>query len=1058
MLTIYSIGDFNLLVTVLNAVAAMTEVNQTLGLSKLIAVGFLLGAMLTVLRAIISGKLELQYLIIGWLGFMIMFGVKTPNPINVEDVYTGASIPVANVPIGIAAIGAITSGVGYGLTQTFETAFALPSLTGNGYLEALSVLMMVRGQGAGTANSEADGGGGPTFVGDVERSLVNYIKDCVIYDIEMGLASQEVSMESLLMSPDLWDTMEINSSVWTTVTYIPGVDPETGGTKTCTEAYSELDTYLIATFLPNWTAYLAEVSGINDPQARTQAALDSMVVGGLDANKYMINAFLSNVVREADLSRSSDIGANTAVLIKTQAMEQRHIQWATQQSLFMEAARPLMAFVESFIYAVAPIMAFLITLGAIGISILSKYLMVMIWIQLWAPVLAISNLYINMAASAKLSGIQAVVDVSSMRGLESVYTEASSYLAMGGMLAAATPVIAFFLVSGSTAGLSSLASGLSQANINSKLAAPDLQNDSTVQSVQLGSNYTDAQGRTTAGSASTFSSLSFGETSRTDKQSAKDEVYTSQQSFMDSYGVSASQRFSFGDGGGVSELMSSQQRASGSLSNGVTKEHASSIAEQFGIRDTEQSGLIQGMLGARLAGNKGAAAALFSSLQATQSVGKEKAQQIQSAVDNRVSGNTGFRAEYANALAKDVMNKTDTTYSSAEDGGNNAELRKSASDVLTSTERFSQAESNSESIGSNLSLTSAEFGQKVKKSETGMALAGLVEKNDSYDEVKRMMGSTEMQNIEDPQQRLAAAQGLALFHGSRESRQDLAEFVANDLKLGTPSNVGDAHKYEGVSPGVENDGAVMNAVEEGVGPKLDVGEHTGNVKTEMGKREAAVQIAQKDGDGQVMDKFNTATDAAAGKLEQHQQENHALIKPVLDQLMKEQEEALMPTAGDFSNIPSRVGQFIDQADAAGAYANDAMQLMKDNGDLDNYSMFQKDELQGNFANAGWNKYGQERYEQKLEEAKDLNPEEAEYYALSSSSFRGKQEEVADSRLAELETQLEPHRMAQIDQAVSEGRPELLKIAAEADYDSHMSEQRREHDFTYINKGDESRQE
>ncbi len=76
-----------------------------------------------------------------------------------------------------------------------------------------------------------------------------------------------------------------------------------------------------------------------------------------------------------------DDQAFTAAVMVNQAIEQRNTQWAPEQTLFQSIVRPMMTFL-GFIYAITPLMAFVIPLCQIGIRMAGKYLLILLWIQL----------------------------------------------------------------------------------------------------------------------------------------------------------------------------------------------------------------------------------------------------------------------------------------------------------------------------------------------------------------------------------------------------------------------------------------------------------------------------------------------------------------------------------------------------------------------------------------------------------------------------------------------------------------------------------------------------
>ncbi len=117
--------------------------------------------------------------------------------------------------------------------------------------------------------------------------------------------------------------------------------------------------------------------------------------------------------------------------------------------MFMTVVRPMLTFFEGFIYAITPIIAFIIVMGSFGLQLARKYVQTILWIQLWMPVLSIINLFVHTAASNEMSSLSAG-GLNSMYALSSTGDVLQHWIATGGMLAAATPVISLFIVTGST--------------------------------------------------------------------------------------------------------------------------------------------------------------------------------------------------------------------------------------------------------------------------------------------------------------------------------------------------------------------------------------------------------------------------------------------------------------------------------------------------------------------------------------------------------------------------------------------------------------------------------
>ncbi|MBS1202398.1 MAG: muramidase (phage lambda lysozyme), partial [Chromatiaceae bacterium] len=195
MFEIYSIGDGAFLATVLNAVAMLSGSGN---LQQLAGIGFLIGVILMMFQGLVRAQFPpLQNALIAWAIYMGMFGPTVT--VTVEDLYTGAVRVVGNVPLGPAAIGSAMSQVGYGVTILFEQAFSTPALTDYGFAAPLQLLQNVR---KGTLSRATLGAANsPTPMADVERSWVNYITECTLYEVDIG----KRSIEDVLSDPS-WQT------------------------------------------------------------------------------------------------------------------------------------------------------------------------------------------------------------------------------------------------------------------------------------------------------------------------------------------------------------------------------------------------------------------------------------------------------------------------------------------------------------------------------------------------------------------------------------------------------------------------------------------------------------------------------------------------------------------------------------------------------------------------------------------------------------------------------------------------------------------------------------
>jgi len=448
-------------------------------LDKLIVAGFILGIMLVCLTYLVSLEFPLNQVIVGFIVYLVMF--VPDDTVIVEDLYTGQVRTVANVPLGVAVPMSIVSTIGLQTTILFETAFSTPDeaqLRNNGYLNALNTLVKLRSIGIGSAGSDA------TVTGDVGQTIHGYIENCVMLDLEMTSGSTpEVTRERLLKSTDLLASMLVSFVNVDVLMRLPSSAP--GEQRNCADAHAALTNYLTGTgFVDQLDQYAKGVLNVNEPGVRAADRIDqataALNLAGIDSQTYMRNAVLASYLQDGP-----------SAFITRPGQEQLNLQWASEQSMFNEIARPLMAFVEMFTVAISPIVAFLTTLGTVGLRMMARYLQMIAWVALWGPLMAVCNLYITIVTTRALATVAANADINGT-GLDSMlihdqlYHTLEIWLSTGGMLASSVPALALMIVYGGSVAATNLSgkmtSGVS-SNIDPKRVAPEAVSIEPVQSL-----------------------------------------------------------------------------------------------------------------------------------------------------------------------------------------------------------------------------------------------------------------------------------------------------------------------------------------------------------------------------------------------------------------------------------------------------------------------------------------------------------------------------------------------------------------------------------------------
>lgn len=590
-----------MLVKVMNAVAALCDPDSGLLGTSYIGLGFLIGLIMVLFKKVYTAGEQgsiFGWFLVAFIMYSVMFVPKVE--VGIVDGFSGATTTVANVPMGVGVSGHIMSNIGRTLAVNFETAFATPSMTEGGFVDALEVLMNMRDLSLGPYNS-----GGGVVPGDVEKTIQYYISDCVIYDIEMP--SGTLTWEKLRNATSLLTAMEVNATAWFTRTFMPGGSRD-GDLVTCADAYSAIKNYLEdATRFAAWRdSYVGPAKLKKEsPEVSIDSALADVVNTTNTSANFMLNSLLANQTRLSQLKHASDYGTAASALITTQAVDQRNVQWAAEETLFKSVARPLMTFVESFVYALTPIMAFLILLGPAGISLVGKYLMLGLWVQLWMPVMAIVNLYINMAASADFVAINAAAELTSMGMLDTLYTSAQSYVATGGMLAAAVPALTLMLLYGSSQAMTHLAGRLQGSDhVNEKLAAPDISNAPPAMNIAAGHSWNPSSGLSVTGMEGMVPTISARDTVSSATASAQTASTRATQSWQEATSRVFNKDWASGVKASHSNDSVEQVAARGTDTDRVAYSVGQTLSSGVGLKQAEQH-VLNNLIGASGSGSWG---------------------------------------------------------------------------------------------------------------------------------------------------------------------------------------------------------------------------------------------------------------------------------------------------------------------------------------------------------------------------------------------------------------------------------------------------------------------
>lgn len=481
-LDIFSLGDADMMVGALNAVAAFFQDDSFEQMLKIaMIVGLIMAAFqqLSGRSAWNSGDQLVQGPQYGpWsLIVPIIFAYISLLPkvdINVTNSYNGTVTMVSNVPMIIGAPMSIVSSIGQRIAERFELAFStIPEarMTQSGFIDGidtLNKLKMIDYYRMGLTF-------GPAV--DLDQTIQRYYTDCVKIDLNSVYPPPSITKGAIEEAADLLDVLAAGSFTnLDTMVYLDKTKPF-GEQNSCANAYqaiknffqgSDYQTAIDSTLKNNILKKRRDDATVSGLTMVSEASLASTGLATLNAGLMISNRLIKKSLSDAETQYAATMGSNAIgwALDVNQSKLNNGLQWKLDKELFMSYARPMMTFIEIISIAMAPLVPFLLLAGAT--RTLFGWIGTMVWVSLWPPIMSVINFYIMTKANADFTAqwdallaagktqTEIFNYIHSMKGIMTIDNISNEWYAYANNLAASTPAIAAALLGGGMLGANSL--------------------------------------------------------------------------------------------------------------------------------------------------------------------------------------------------------------------------------------------------------------------------------------------------------------------------------------------------------------------------------------------------------------------------------------------------------------------------------------------------------------------------------------------------------------------------------------------------------------------------
>lgn len=568
----YTVGDVSFMHSVLRAVSMIMY-----GDGGVIQGAYRLACLLGIIWLIVKGIFSKQVIDIGSGFFVIFFYMcffVPQSTLHIEDLQTKKYYTMEKIPLGVSVTLSLTSRIGKYFTDAYETVFvessadsalcSAGSMNCNGYMGTLDMIAKARSSLQNHAaylaiNKAMCNGADDISSCDIERSILNYTKDCTVQ--KLMSPTERFTLKNVTgfkVNGDTQKEMKFNSKRHYTKVYAgPGKD----GVMNCLEAgnfiatafeNNRVKTTIYNMAFPHHNLTTAGGS-VNDGGSGTdngtkegtydvaamQTDMDA-ALGGLggqtaDSYEYLKNVLIRPLMEKGLRDGFIDQNQLSAQIALDTAISQRNLQLAAESSMFATMIRPLTTFLEGFVLALTPLMPFILLLGLNAFGVVMKYLLVLFWIQLWAPALAICNMYVQNVVKENLALALGGTDITSFTGIETATPVIQHWLAVGGMMGASVPVLTLFILSGSIYTFNTLATSIKGGDhFDEKAVQPDALKRAAFINTSVGSyNVSSGGGSIEAETQPRYKQYSQQDAYNVEKQAAKSRAIEKSNQYTD---------------------------------------------------------------------------------------------------------------------------------------------------------------------------------------------------------------------------------------------------------------------------------------------------------------------------------------------------------------------------------------------------------------------------------------------------------------------------------------------------------------------------------------------
>lgn len=385
---------------------------------------------------------EFLYGLVAWIIFV---GPVSPRfDVTLQSYHDPLAVRTVNdIPLLAAVPAWATSNLLGGLRELMQDSFSPVGFAAGDDVDPLGALVKLHS--ASLPYSASNGNASSDI--DFSRSLDNYITECYIMEQKNSPSQSYESIQKLQSRPldDLLPAIRVNTSHYATTLYLESSVPE-GTFENCQDAHTKIVNYANGSVRDSLSKSYERI-GVTENSLLTGQQLLTGGAGPI-ANPYdlMVNRMVLWHLGEG-LQKNGYQSPWISKML-SEATTNRAYKSAAERAMFLEYVLPLTSMFEMFAFYIAPIMMILAVMGGIGWGMLSKYMYLLLFVNLWGFIKVFVDLYTYLAAEKAFDVIAVTDNPFTVANFSGTITEVESLLGVASNMTSAIPLLAMFLLYG----------------------------------------------------------------------------------------------------------------------------------------------------------------------------------------------------------------------------------------------------------------------------------------------------------------------------------------------------------------------------------------------------------------------------------------------------------------------------------------------------------------------------------------------------------------------------------------------------------------------------------